>query len=408
MLFTEILRLALSSLSANKLRSGLTMLGIAVGVFSVIGVMTVITGLRGSIESGLNVLGANSFQISKFPAINFSDPSTRFRNRRDITYAQADRFKELMRGSAEVSLTLRRAGRRVSYLDRKTNPNVRLIGSDENFLSSRNYEISAGRNIQADDVEFGRAVVLLGADIVNRLFPNEEALGRPVRIDGQSYTVIGLLASKGTTFGESLDINAVTPITQYLEVYGRSFRSLSINVQARDQESLAATQDQAIGAMRLVRGLEPEFPNDFEVFSNESLIEAFNNIAGVVAIGAFVISAIALLASGVGVMNIMLVSVTERTKEIGIRKSIGAKKKNILMQFLIEAVVLSLAGGLAGVICGVVGGNIGAMVLNASAVFPWGWTIAGLLVCSAIGIGFGFYPAWKAASLDPIEALRYE
>jgi len=160
--------------------------------------------------------------------------------------------------------------------------------------------------------------------------------------------------------------------------------------------------------MRLVRGLAPENPNDFEIFSNESLIEAFNKIAGVVAIGAFVISAIALLASGVGVMNIMLVSVTERTKEIGIRKSIGAKKRNILMQFLIEAVVLSLAGGFAGVFFGVVGGNIGAKLLSASAVFPVAWATAGLLVCMGIGVAFGFYPAWKAAALDPIEALRYE
>jgi len=370
--------------------------------------MTVITGLRESIESGLNVLGANSFQISKFPAINFSDPRMRFRNRADITYTQATVFKELMAGEAEVSLSLRRGGRRVLYLDQRTNPNIRLIGSDENFITSRNYEISAGRNLQPDDVEFGRSVVLLGSDIVSRLFPNEEPLGRVVRIDGQSYTVVGLLASKGTAFGDNADINAITPITQYLETYGRTFQSIGLNVQAVDQESLARTLDTAIGMMRRVRSLEPESGNDFEVFSNESLIEAFNKIAGIVAIGAFVISAIALLASGVGVMNIMLVSVTERTKEIGIRKSIGAKKRNILMQFLLEAVVLSLAGGVAGVMVGVVGGNIAAKVLSATAVFPWGWASAGLLVCSAIGIGFGFYPAWKAASLDPIEALRYE
>src|SRR3954468_5203098 len=173
MLINEILRLAMGSLAANKLRSGLTMLGIAVGVFSVIGVMTVITGLRDNIESGLNVLGANSFQISKFPAINFSDPWTRFRNRRDITYAQSARFKELMRDQAEVSVMLRRGGRRVSYVDRRTNPNVLLIGSDENFLASRNFEIGAGRNVSVEDVEFGRAVVVLGDDIVKRLFLNE-------------------------------------------------------------------------------------------------------------------------------------------------------------------------------------------------------------------------------------------
>jgi putative ABC transport system permease protein len=408
MILGEILRLALSSLSANKLRSGLTMLGIAVGVFSVIGVMTVITGLRENIESGLNVLGANSFQISKFPAINFSDPWTRFRNRRDITYAQSARFKELLQGQAEISLTLLRGGRRVTYLDRKTNPNVRLAGGDENLLTSRNFDLSAGRNIGPEDVEFGRAVVILGDDVVKRIFVNEEPVGKLVRIDGQTYTVIGLLAQKGSSFGQSMDNFAIIPITQYLETYGRAYRSVSINVQAPDQATLVATQDAAIGAMRIVRGLGPEVPNDFEVFSNESLIESFNKVAEVVAIGAFVISAIALLASGVGVMNIMLVSVTERTKEIGIRKSIGAKQKNILVQFLIEAVLLCLVGGVIGVLVGVIGGNILAAYLNAKIVFPWGWTAAGLTVCSAIGIGFGFYPAWKAARLDPIEALRYE
>lgn len=409
MLGTEILRLALASLATNKLRSSLTMLGIAVGVFSVIGVMTVISGLRNSIESGLNVLGANSFQVQKFPAINFSNPWVRFRNRRDISYAQADRFKHLMQGTAEVSLALRRGGRRVSYLDRKTNPNVGLVGGDENTVPSRNYEIAAGRNIGAEDVEFGRAVVMVGDDIVKRLFPGEEAVGRVVRIDGQNYTVIGVLSSKGSSFGQSQDNVAITPITQFLEIYGNSsWRSVSINIRAPSQEKLAETQDAAIGFMRVVRGLAPELANDFEVFSNDSLIESFNNIAGVVAVGAFVISAIALLAAGVGVMNIMLVSVTERTKEIGIRKSIGAKKRNILTQFLIEAIVLSLLGGIAGVVCGVVGGNVGAKMLNAETVFPWLWTSIALFVCSAIGIGFGFYPAWKAASLDPIEALRYE
>ncbi len=408
MIFGEIFRLALASLSANKLRSVLTMLGITVGVFSVIGVMTCITALRDNIESGLNVLGANSFQISKFPAINFSDPRTRFRNRRDISYAQAARFKELMRDTAEVSLQLRWGGRRVVYLDRRTNPNVRLIGADENFMASRNFELAVGRNIQADDVEFGRAVVILGHDIANKLFVNEEPLGKTVRVDGTSYTVIGVMAPKGTSFGDNQDTQAVTTITQYLEIYGSAYRSIGVNVQARNQESLAETQDAAVGAMRLVRGLAPEYPNDFEVFSNESLIEAFNKIAGIVALGSFAISAIALLASGVGVMNIMLVSVTERTKEIGIRKSIGATKRNILMQFLIEAVVLSLAGGLAGVLAGVIGGNVAASLMNVSAIFPWGWAVAGLLVCSGIGVGFGFYPAWKAASLDPIEALRYE
>jgi putative ABC transport system permease protein len=406
--FSEILRLAFDSLKANKLRSSLTMLGIAVGVFSVIGVMTVISGLKGSIESGLNVLGANSFQFSKYPAINFSDPRQRFANRRDLDYNQSARFKELMGESAQVGLMLRRGGRVASYMDRRTNPNVGLGGADENLITARNFEISAGRNIGPDDVELARAVTLLGDELVQKLFPNENPLGRMVRIDGQNYTVVGLLGKKGSSFGQSQDNFAIIPITKFLDTYGRNGRSISINVQSHNQEELEATKEAAVGIMRLVRGLDPEDPNDFEVFSNETLIEAFNNIANTVAIGAFVISAIALLASGVGVMNIMLVSVTERTKEIGIRKSIGAKKKNILMQFLIEAVLLSLVGGLIGIAVGIIGGNLVAGMMNATAVFPWGWALAGMLVCSAIGIGFGFYPAWKAASLDPIEALRYE
>ncbi len=408
MLTTEIFRLAFASLTANKLRSSLTVLGIAVGVFSVIGVMTFINGMRGSIETGLNVLGANSFQISKFPPINFSDPWTRFRNRRDINYPMAHRFKELMTEHAKVNLQINRGGLTVNVRDRKTNPNVRLLGTDENYITAFNFDMAAGRNLGADDVEFGRPVCLLGSDVVTKVFPDEEPLGKLVRINSQNYTVVGVLAPKGSSFGGNPDNVVVTPITRFLMVYGRSFRSIGINVQAPSQAELAATQERAIGAMRLVRALAPEDSNDFETFSNESLIEAFNSIADIVAAGALVISAIALLASGVGVMNIMLVSVTERTKEIGIRKSIGAKKRNILMQFLSEAVALSLIGGVAGVAIGVTGGNAAAFLMNTDITFPWLWAGIGLAVCGGIGITFGLYPAWKAASLDPIEALRYE
>jgi len=395
MSWLETLRLAFAALKSNKLRSALTMLGIAVGVFSVIGVMTVISGLRSNIESGLNVLGSNSFVFSKYPNLNFSGPRGEFANRPNITYAEASRFKALLGDEADTGLAVRRRGRRASYLDRQTNPNILLYGADENFATGRNYEVGGGRNLGSGDVE-------------QRLFPNEEPLGHIIRVDGQSFTIIGILAPKGSSFGEGQDNLVLIPITRWLQIYGGNIRSVGINVQARSQAELAATQDRAIGIMRLVRGLEPEDVNNFEMVSNDSLIEAFNKIAGVVAVGAFVISAIALLASGVGVMNIMLVSVTERTKEIGIRKSIGAKKQHILAQFLIEAVALSLLGGLTGVLAGIIGGNLVAHYLKTAMVFPWGWATAGMGVCSVIGVGFGLYPAWKAASLDPIEALRYE
>jgi len=407
MLFIEILQLAFAALKSNKIRSGLTMLGISVGVFSVIGVMTVIAGLRGKVEENLTVLGSASFQISKW-TFNFGNANDRFRNRRDITYPMADRFKELMGDGARVNLAIYRRGQRVVNGDRKTNPNTQLIGTDENYTSAFNFELAYGRNLSAEDVALGRPICVIGDDVAKVLFPNEDPLGRQVRIAGQNYTVVGQFVPKGTRFGDSQDNFVITPITRWLAIYGRAWRSININVQAPNQADLAAAQDRAIGVMRLVRELDPEDVNDFEILTNESLIESFNKIADVISIGAFVISAIALLAAGVGVMNIMLVSVTERTKEIGVRKSIGAKQRNILMQFLVEAVALSLIGGLIGVAFGV-GGGIGlALFMNGALVFPWGWVVAGLLVCGGIGVTFGFYPAWKAARLDPIEALRYE
>jgi putative ABC transport system permease protein len=403
----EIFRLAFSSLRSNKLRSALTILGITVGVFSVIAVMTLINGMRGKVESGLNFLGANSFQINKFPAISFSD-WTRFRNRRDVTYPVAQRFKELMGDSARVNMQIGRGGLTVIFRDRRTNPNVRLVGTDENYITAFAFDVSAGRNLGPDDVEYGRPVCLIGYDVNEKIFPDEDAVGKMIRINGQNYTVVGVLSQKGSSFGNNPDNGVITPISRFLAIYGRAGRSISMNVQAISQAELEATREKAVGMMRLVRGLRPEDINDFEVFSNESLIEAFNNIANVIAAAALAISAIALVASGVGVMNIMLVSVTERTKEIGIRKSIGAKKKSILLQFLSEAVALSLMGGIAGVLFGVAAGNGAALIMNVAIGFPWLWAGIGLGVCGGIGVGFGLYPAWKAASLDPIEALRYE
>ena len=407
MLFIEILRLAFSALNANKLRSSLTILGISVGVFSVIGVMTVIAGLRGQVEANLTVLGSASFQISKW-TFNFGNANDRLRNRRDITYPMADRFKGMMGDGARINLTIGRGNLRVINGDRKTNPNTQLIGTDENYITAFNFEVAQGRNLGPEDVALGRPICVIGDDVAKVLFPNEDPLGRLVRINGQNYTVVGQFVPKGTSFGRSQDNFVITPITRWLAIYGRAWRSIAINVQAPSQAELAVTQDKSIGVMRLVRELNPEDENDFEILTNEALIESFNKIADVISIGAFVISAIALLAAGVGVMNIMLVSVTERTKEIGVRKSIGAKQNNILLQFLIEAVALSLIGGLAGVTFGVLGGSAVAVFMKGALVMPWGWVAAGMLVCGGIGVIFGFYPAWKAARLDPIEALRYE
>jgi putative ABC transport system permease protein len=411
--FTEILRMALGSLGVNKLRSFLTMSGITIGVFSVIGVMTAVTALRSSIETGISFLGANMFQFAKFPISGGGDGSQRRRLqlRRDITLAEAQRYERLMEGISDVNClkTFDRTGRaQAFYAGRKTTPGLTFAGSNEHFITANQYSIELGRNLTADDLELARPVIIIGQGILTRLFPSENPLGKSIKIRERTYTVIGTFATKGSLFGGNQDDIALVPITRFLNDFGSERVSVNIATQAANQAVYNDTMEKAITAMRIVRGLEPEDENDFEVYSNDSLISAFAKVADVIAAGSFVISGIALLAAGVGIMNIMLVSVTERTKEIGIRKSIGARKKNILTQFLIEAVVISLAGGIMGIALGVLGGNGLALMLKASVIFPWNWAAIGILVCSGIGVGFGFYPAWKAAALDPIEALRYE
>lgn len=403
--------MALQSLGANKLRSGLTMVGITIGVFSVISVMTAIGALQSSIEGGISFLGSNIFQFAKFPVGGGQSGRNqdKYENRRNITYQQALRYAQLMEGHApEICLkTLDGRGQAI-YNGAKTTPSLTVFGSDQSFLAANSYTLAYGRNLTPEDVELSRTVVLIGKEVQKRLFPHESPLGKVIKLSGHNVTVIGVLGEKGTAFGQSQDDLCVIPITRFFENFGAAKRSINIATQSASQETYNRTLDRAIGAMRIARGLKPNQENDFEIYSNDSLKSAFTSIAGVVRIGAFVISLIALVAAGVGIMNIMLVSVTERTKEIGIRKSIGARSRDILRQFLTEAVFISQAGGILGIVLGVVGGNLLAAWLQADVIFPFGWALAGLVVCSGIGIGFGFYPAYRAASLDPIEALRFE
>ncbi|MGZ5457594.1 MAG: ABC transporter permease, partial [Thermoanaerobaculia bacterium] len=253
-----------------------------------------------------------------------------------------------------------------------------------------------------------RNVAVVGSDIQKKLFLKRSPLGVTVKINERPYQIIGVLAEKGSSFGQSQDDLEIIPITRFLGDFGAVNRTVNIAVQSTSQATYNQTLDKAIGAMRLARGLKLGQENDFEIYSNDTLVTAFAQVAGTIRVGAFVVSVIALLAAGIGIMNIMLVSVTERTREIGVRKAIGARREDIVRQFLLEAIVLSELGGILGILFGVVGGNGVALWLDIAMVFPWGWALIGLIVCSLIGTGFGWYPAFKAARLDPIEALRYE
>ena len=406
----ESLIMALQSIRQNKLRSSLTLLGIAIGVFSVIGVMTAITTMESSIQSGVNVFGANTFSFQKYPAIHLGGHGSweKFSKRQSITLDQFKKLKERAKTPSFVSVGDDMWGATIKRGDNQAKKNVTVYAGDEWTARTYNTSIDDGRNITNDDVHYGRNVVVLGGDAQDQLFPFEYAIGKKITINGISFLVIGIAERKGQSFGESQDNYVIIPISTYLHNFAHHRTSLVFTIEAPSAELYDKTLDETVGIMRTIRKVPPGKENDFEVVSNAQLLETFGSFTGGVKVFAFVISIIALLVAGIGIMNIMLVSVTERIKEIGIRKAIGANRRDIITQFLSEAVFLSEIGGIVGVILGVIGGNAVAILMNIPAVIPMDWVVYGLVVCSLIGIGFGIYPAWRAANLDPIESLRFE
>ncbi len=407
--YVDLFNLSARALGANKLRSGLTILGITIGVFSVVGVMTALSAIRQSIDEGLSVFAANVFEISKYPAIQFEGGRRRWHNRPNISPDQAMDFAERMNEEGlVVTVSATDGGERVRFEDQSTAPNVRVVGTNENFLLTNKFDIAYGRNLTHSDLEFNRPVIVLGDEVVQKIFLNQDPIGKSVVADDQRYTVVGVLEKRGDLFGQSMDNLVLIPVTRFVANNWGRWRSMDISVLANSAIEMPFAQDTAIGHFRQVRGLQPEEENNFEIYSNDSLQEAFAKIARIIGTGGLLISAIALGCAGVGIMNIMLVSVTERTREIGLRKSIGARKKDILLQFLLEAIALSLLGGLGGIVLGWVAGNYVAALMNVPMIIPWFWIAVAIGICSAIGIFFGFYPAWRAARLRPVEALRYE
>ena len=404
----ESFRMAIEAIRQNKLRSILTLLGISIGVFSVIGVMTAIRTLESSVNSQLDIFGTNTFMVQKYPAIRIHGPGNKYRKRKNIDFFQYEELKRRAKLPLRVSVADDTGERNIRYKDNVLKKTADVVGVDEWGLRTYKTYLADGRNFTEDDIRFSRNITILGPDVVDILFPFEDPIGKVIQIKGLDYTVIGVTERKGQAFGQSQDYFALIPISLYLQRYSSRWTSLGINVEAESPEIFEKTIDEVIGLMRVIRKVPPEKENDFEIISNEELLETFAGLTGGIKLFAGAVSVIALLVAGIGIMNIMLVSVTERIKEIGIRKAIGATKGDIMTQFLTEAVFLSQFGGIVGVILGILGGNIVAVLLNVPAVIPMDWAFYGLVVCSVIGIGFGIYPAWRAANLDPIESLRYE
>jgi len=411
MQFYEAFKMALTAIAAHKLRSFLTLIGIIAGVASIIAVMTAMGVLRNSIEEGMSQLQANTFQFQKYP-IGFDgghEARRRLRNRKDITYEQALQVRDKSAYSEAVGIENWQFGKIAVWEGNKTNPNVQVAGENPEGLITNDWNVEYGRGLNSQDIDLARKVIILGIGVREKLIPmNIDPVGQQVRIDGQIYNIIGVFEKKGSLFEDNPDNFCVIPITAFFQVYGKNARSINIMVKAKNREVFNDCLEQCRAILRVARNVPPGEPDDFEYFSNEAMIAQFNDITSGFRMGVLVISSIALLAAGIGIMNIMLVSVTERTREIGIRKAIGARKANILSQFVLEAVVLSEIGGLVGILLGILAGNLVALQFSMPVVFPVDWAVIGFVSCSIIGIVFGVYPAWKASNLDPIESLRYE
>jgi putative ABC transport system permease protein len=408
-IFLESIVMAFDAVRANKLRSGLTLLSIAIGIFAIIGAGTAVTSLNNSVNGELASLGQNTFQIRRRPSIIMSNREwQKYRSRKPIDFAMARDFKRQMESAEAISINDSENNLIVKANNLSTDPTVNVEGIDEGYFVCNNVTIDEGREFTAEDISLNRNVIIIGRDVAERLFPFGSPLGQQVTVKGHRFTVIGLQKKRGSILGDSLDDLVYVPISIY-QKYFAEFVSLTIYVKSANKEALGFTTDEAIGVMRTLRNVKPGDENNFEIETNESLATSFAGFTSYLTMFGFASGAIALIAAGVGIMNIMLVSVKERTREIGVRKAIGAKRWNIMSQFVIEAITLCQIGGVFGIILGLIGGfALGSALGFSSASVPTEWVIGSVVICTLLGILFGSYPAWKAASLDPIEALRYE
>ncbi|HWC74711.1 MAG TPA: ABC transporter permease [Gemmatimonadales bacterium] len=401
------MRLALATLSAHKLRSFLTLLGIVIGVFTVIAMMALLDGLQRSLNKTMGQLGAGVFQIQKWPNFNFGPLSADVLARKRITVAQALQLREALPEAKQVGPEIWENAKELSahgHVDQ----GVQVVGGTPEFFTNSNLTLATGRIYNEGEALDGARVVVIGAAAADALFPGEDPVGQRVRLGRIDMTVIGTLERQGGIPLEGNPDNiAAIPIGLFTDLYGNS-RSVNISVMAREQSEMKRLQDLTVGAFRRIRGLRAEQDDDFEIFSNDSARSMFDDLAAKVNLVMFVICGFSLLVGGIGVMNIMLVAVAERTREIGLRKALGARRSRILAQFVIEAVVLASFGGAIGVLLGYGAAAVGRFALDSPAVVP-PWAVAiSLGVSGGIGLLFGIYPAARASRLDPAVALRDE
>lgn len=408
----EIIQLAFRSVKTNVVRTVITCFIIGIGIMALVCILTSVDGLKMYLSNSFSAMGANTFKIrNRSLAFNLEGDNTAPKVFRQITYLEASKFKEDFNPYYPVSVQYmaNQAGT-VKYQDKKTNPNMLVLGTDENYINNESYTLVQGRNFTGTELKLGSNVAILGYTVAKKLFGTDYGLdGKVVRIDDIKYTVIGVLNEKGSSFITTDNI-VLIPMAKARQFYAYANASYILSVKANtpDSTDLNKAVEAATVVMRNVRKLHPGEENNFDMMKSDSISGMFVEKMQYATMAGFIIGIITLFGAAIGLMNIMLVSVTERTREIGTLKAIGATSRNILTQFLVEAIVICQLGGILGIVLGIIFGNIVSVYIGGSFIIPWLWILTGLGFCLVVGLISGIYPAIKAAAQDPIEALRYE
>lgn len=410
-LFRENITISLDSIRSHLLRSILTVLLISFGIMALVGILTSIDSIKYYLSENFASMGANTITIrNRGMMVHMGGKSARPRNFRAISWREANAFKQQFDFPAYTSIfTYATNTATLKYGSNKTNPNIPVIGSDENYVVTSGNEIGQGRNMSSNEVIYGVPVAVLGAGVVSKLFEGSiDPIGRIISIGPGKYQIIGVMKSKGSSMGFNPDNQVILPITNVRQAFPRPNMSFSINIMVKDPALLDAALGEATGAFRIVREGKLGEENSFDISKSDNLSQMLFENLKYLRLAATIIGIITLIGAAIGLMNIMLVSVTERTQEIGIRMALGATRKTIRNQFLAEAIVIGQLGGIVGIVLGILIGNVLSLFIGSSFIIPWLWMALGVTLCFLVAIISGYIPATKAASLDPVESLRYE